>query len=95
MKAAAVIPAFNTKSSIGEVVRRTLPFVDKVVVVDDGSSDDTAAEAKRSGALVISLEKNTGKANATRIGLNACCDFGAVVLLDGDLQHCPEEIPGC
>jgi glycosyltransferase involved in cell wall biosynthesis len=52
MKAAAVIPAFNTKSSIGEVVRRTLPFVDKVVVVDDGSSDDTAAEAK---AVILEL----------------------------------------
>jgi glycosyltransferase involved in cell wall biosynthesis len=93
MKTVAVIPAYNTSKSIGEVVRRTKPFVDEVIVVDDGSKDATAKEAKRQGAVVISLEKNTGKANATKIGLRNCCDYDAIVMLDGDLQHCPEEIP--
>lgn len=93
MKHAAVIPAYNISKTIGEVVSRTLPFVDQVVVVDDGSSDNTASEAKRHGAMVISLGKNTGKANATRIGLQECASADVVVTLDGDLQHCPEEIP--
>jgi glycosyltransferase involved in cell wall biosynthesis len=93
MKSAAVIPAYNVERSIGEVVRRTLPFVDKVLVVDDGSSDNTAGEAQRNRATVISLDVNTGKANATKVGLRECSGFGVVVTLDGDLQHCPEEIP--
>jgi glycosyltransferase involved in cell wall biosynthesis len=93
MKSAAVIPAFNVESSIWEVVKRTLPFVDTVIVVDDGSTDETAYEAGRSGAEVISLPKNTGKANATKVGLGECGEYGAVVMLDGDLQHRPEEIP--
>jgi glycosyltransferase involved in cell wall biosynthesis len=93
MKSVAVIPAFNTGGSIGEVVRRTLPFVDHVIVVDDGSLDNTASEAELHDAMVISLEKNRGKAHATKVGLSECSDFEAVVMLDSDLQHCPEEIP--
>lgn len=93
MKSAAVIPAYNSADTIGEVVKRTAPFVDRVIVVDDGSIDKTASEAKRHGAVVISLEKNTGKANATKVGIRECTGFGAVVMLDSDMQHCPEEIP--
>ncbi len=72
---------------------RTMPFVDLVVVVDDGSIDNTAGEARKNGAEVLSLEENTGKANATKVGFRSCTDYNAVVTLDGDLQHCPEEIP--
>jgi glycosyltransferase involved in cell wall biosynthesis len=93
MKLAAVIPAYNVSETIGEVVERTLPFVDRVIVVDDGSGDNTALEAKKQGAEIVSLAKNTGKANATRVGLKECDGFEVVVTLDGDLQHCPEEIP--
>lgn len=93
MRSAAVIPSYNVERSIGEVVKRAVSFVDLVVVVDDGSIDTTAEEARRNGAKVISLEENTGKANATKVGLKNCLDYTAVVTLDGDLQHCPEEIP--
>ncbi|MFV2041132.1 MAG: glycosyltransferase family 2 protein [Candidatus Hydrothermarchaeales archaeon] len=93
MKSAAVIPSYNVGKTIGDVVSRTSQFVDQIFVVDDGSTDKTASIAQRSGAEVISLELNTGKANATRMGIKECRGFGAVVLLDGDLQHCPEEIP--
>ncbi len=92
-KSVAVIPAYNAASTIGEVVKRTSVFVDKVIVVDDGSVDKTASEAGRHGAHVICLEENTGKANATKVGIRECAGFGAVVMLDSDLQHCPEEIP--
>lgn len=93
MKSAAVIPGYNVSKTIGEVVRRTLPMVDQVIVVDDGSQDNTAEVARESGALTITLDENTGKANATRVGLRRCEGFDVVVTLDGDLQHCPEEIP--
>jgi glycosyltransferase involved in cell wall biosynthesis len=92
-KSVAVIPAYNAASTIGEVVKRTSPFVDLVIVVDDGSIDETASEAKRHGARVISLDENTGKSNAAKVGIRECAGFGAVVMLDSDLQHCPEEIP--
>jgi len=93
MRYAAIIPGYNVEESIGKVVKRTLPFVNESIVIDDGSMDNTAKEAKKHGAKVISLETNTGKANALRAGIQECEDFDAVVFLDGDLQHCPEEIP--
>ncbi|MFQ6136376.1 MAG: glycosyltransferase family 2 protein [Candidatus Hydrothermarchaeales archaeon] len=93
MGSAAVIPAFNEGETIGKVVRDALKFVDHVVVVDDGSKDDTSIEASRNGAEVIRLEKNSGKANATRVGLGRCKGYDVVVTMDGDLQHSPSEIP--
>jgi glycosyltransferase involved in cell wall biosynthesis len=93
MKSVAVIPAYNAASTIGEVVKRTSPLVDRVIVIDDGSIDKTASEARRHGAVVISLDENTGKANATKVGIRECKGYRAVVMLDSDLQHCPEEIP--
>ena len=93
MRTVALIPAYNAAGTIGEVVKRTLSFVDKVIVVDDGSTDATVKEAECHGAEVLSIGKNTGKANAIRTGLRKCHGFDAVVLLDADLQHCPEEIP--
>jgi len=93
MRAAALIPAYNVEGTIAQVVRRSLPFVDKVVVVDDGSGDGTARVAERCGAEVLCLQRNTGKANATKVGIKKCLGYDAVVTLDGDLQHCPEEIP--
>lgn len=93
MKTIAVIPAYNEFSSIKEVVRRASRFVDKVIVVDDGSKDDTAKAAREGGAEVISYGKNRGKAHAMRVGFQRCLDYDVVVVLDGDLQHAPEEIP--
>jgi len=74
-------------------VAETLKYVDKVVVVDDGSTDNSSELAERAGAEVIRLERNTGKANAVREGLKLCSGYDAVVIMDGDGQHLPEEIP--
>ncbi len=93
MRIGAVIPAYNVEDTIEEVVDRTIPFVERIIVVDDGSDDSTASLAKCNGADCFKLEKNTGKANATKMGLRKCGDLDAVVTLDADLQHCPEEIP--
>jgi glycosyltransferase involved in cell wall biosynthesis len=93
MKAVAVIPAYNAEKTIGEVVRRTLRFVDRVIVVDDGSRDSTTTEAERAGAKILKLSKNRGKARALKTGFQELPECDTVVMLDADLQHVPEEIP--
>lgn len=93
MRTAAVIPAYNEEKRIRQVIERTLKFVDKVIVVDDGSTDATAVEAEKTGVKVIRLQKNAGKARALKTGFKHLPECDAVVLLDADLQHVPEEIP--
>lgn len=90
----ALIPAYEEGPRIAAVVRaaqRHLP----VVVVDDGSSDTTAAEAEAAGAEVLRQVPNAGKGAALRAGFRLALDSGAdaVVTLDADGQHDPEEIP--
>jgi len=94
-KCAAVIPAFNESPGIATLVRavrRHMPFV---LVVDDGSVDNTAAQAKAAGAAVIRHEKNSGKGAALRTGLSRVFENGFewAVTLDGDGQHAPEDLP--
>ena len=90
----AVIPGYQEGPRIGPVVvaaRRWLP----VVVVDDGSTDDTAARAEAAGATVLRQVPNAGKGAALRAGFRHALDAGAdaVVTLDADGQHDPAEIP--
>jgi hypothetical protein len=92
----AVIPAYNEERFIGSMVLTTQPYVDTVLVVDDGSADDTALVAAAAGATVISLETNMGKGAALKRGLEAALrqeGVQAIVLLDGDGQHRPRELP--
>jgi glycosyltransferase involved in cell wall biosynthesis len=91
----AGIPAYNEGHFIGEVVRAAKVFVDEVIVVDDGSTDDTAQVAKSAGALVIIHETNRGVGGATKSCFAEAKKRGARVLitLDGDGQHNPQEIP--
>jgi len=71
------------------------PYVQAVVVVDDGSADDTAARAEAAGARVIRHAENRGKGHAVRSGLAQILslDFSHVLLMDGDGQHRPEDVP--
>ena len=90
----ALIPAYEEGSRIGAVVagaRRHVP----VVVIDDGSTDDTAASAEMAGATVLRQTPNAGKGAALRRGFEHALDAGceAVVTLDADGQHDPAEIP--
>ena len=95
MRVVAVIAAFNEGPHIGEVVLGTRPHVDAVVVVDDGSTDDTVAAAEAAGAEVVRHPVNRGKGVAVRSGLAAVRGrgFSHVLLMDGDLQHRPSDVP--
>ena len=90
----AVIPAYEEGPRIGAVVRAAAQFV-PVIVIDDGSTDDTAAQARAAGATVLEQLPNAGKGAALRLGFRHALDLGApaVVTLDADGQHDPAEIP--
>jgi len=94
-KLSVVIPAYNEANMIADVVDNSLKYADEVVVVDDGSSDNTALVAKAAGAMVIKLPRNKGKGFALAMGLYTVALNGAdvIVCLDGDGQHDPNEIP--
>ncbi|MCB0076198.1 MAG: glycosyltransferase family 2 protein [Anaerolineales bacterium] len=86
-----LIPALNEAAMIGAVVRRAhraLPDAD-ILVIDDGSSDETAARATDAGALVLSLPFNLGIGGAVQCGLKFAChhDYEIVLRMDGDGQH--------
>jgi len=95
MKIMAVIPCYNEGRFIGSVVLKTKKYVDNVLVVDDGSCDETSEIAKLAGAQVIRHECNMGKGIALNTGINKAKELDAdvLVLLDGDYQHNPDEIP--
>jgi glycosyltransferase involved in cell wall biosynthesis len=92
---AALIPSYFEEAHIQDIARRTLAQLDHVLVLDDGSTDRTADEARKAGAEVIRHEQNKGKGAAIKTGLRelAARGFLYVLLLDGDGQHLPEEIP--
>jgi len=91
----AVIPAHNEERFIGSVVLKALKFVDTVIVVDDGSSDATADIAEAAGAIVVRHARNMGKAAALNSGFREArkMSLKAMVALDGDAQHMPQEMP--
>jgi glycosyltransferase involved in cell wall biosynthesis len=88
----AVIPAHNEAATIADVVRRTKPHVDHVIVIDDASSDDTAEQAANAGAEVRSSQTPLGYVGALTAGLRAA-DTEVIVTLDGDGEHPAELIP--
>lgn len=95
MKVCALIPAYNEAATIAGVVRGCAPHVAEVLVVDDGSGDDTCRLAEEAGATVIIHKHNAGKGAAIRTGFTCVrgLELDAVVLLDGDGQHQTSEIP--
>jgi glycosyltransferase involved in cell wall biosynthesis len=94
-KVLALIPCFNEEATIASLVLKTKKYVDTVLVVDDGSRDDTVEMAQEAGATVVAHEKNRGKAAAIKTGFIYALDhkYDYVITLDGDGQHNPEEIP--
>ena len=89
------IPAYNEETKIKDVVKKSLPYVDKVIVCDDGSTDNTAALAEKAGAIVISHATNLGYGAAISTLFDYCRKNNAeiMVTLDGDGQHNPDQVP--
>ena len=89
----AIVPAYNEEIAIGSVVIRTSEFVDRVIVVDDGSTDNTAYIAEKAGAEVIKHPHNQGKGAALKTGFQVMHETDIFLTIDGDGQHNPQEIP--
>ena len=94
MYVVAVIPAYNEGPAIADVLDNTLRYVDRVVLVDDASRDETAASARRPGVDLLSHPVNLGQGAALQTGIAHALAIGAthVVTLDADGQHDPSQI---
>ncbi|MCW5892391.1 MAG: glycosyltransferase family 2 protein [bacterium] len=95
MSTAALVPAFDAAGSIADVVRGAAEVLTPVVVVDDGSADDTAARAQAAGAVVVRQPVNRGKGAALVVGLRYMAEHGIThaLTLDADGQHLPSQLP--
>ena len=94
-KIAVVIPAYNESATIREVAERCLQQCELVIVVDDGSSDDTSKQLDSLPVQLLRNEQNLGKAATLWKGLQHALqqDVEQIITLDGDGQHQPEDIP--
>jgi glycosyltransferase involved in cell wall biosynthesis len=91
----AIIPAKDEAHNIKDVIVKTKKYADLVLVIDDGSTDNTKEVAESLGAEVIRNEVNLGKADALKIGFKYAIEhnFDTIALLDADGQHDPDELP--
>jgi len=95
MEICVLIPGYNEEKTIGQVVSKARKIISNVIVVDDGSNDNTSQIAKSAGAIVIRHEVNKGKGAALRTGFQYVLDhnFQAVITMDSDGQHDVNDIP--
>jgi len=91
----AVIPAYNEEEYIVGIIKKTKKNIDNVVVVDDGSKDNTKATALKANAIVLRHVVNLGKGAALKTGCDYAVKKGArfIIALDADAQHNPDDIP--
>jgi len=89
------IPAYNEEIGIGSTILAAQQYCSTVVVVDDGSADNTVSIAAQTDAVVLEHRENVGKGGAVQTIFDYVHghDFDALVLIDGDGQHIPDEIP--
>jgi len=91
-RVSVIIPAYNEAMSIRSVISDCKAFGDEIIVVDDGSTDDTTEIAEKSGAVAVRNEKNLGVTKATRRGIEAARG-DIIITMDADGQHDPSDIP--
>ena len=90
-----IVPAYNEGKNIGKVIDELKDYVSNVVVVDDGSKDDTYSVASRKKVIVLKHIVNLGKGGAVKTGCDFALKNGAkyIILIDSDGQHKPSDIP--
>ncbi len=95
MKVGILICAYNEEKHIRKVVRKCLKHLKDVIVVNDGSSDKTLDELKKTRARIVTYKKNQGKGYALKkgFGYGKKNGFDYLILMDGDGQHDPAELP--
>jgi len=95
MKTCVIIPAYNVEKTLPGVIKGAQKYVEKVIVIDDGSTDATFVRAKEAGVKILKHKKNKGKGEALHTGLGYALrrGFDQIILIDGDGQHDPNEIP--
>lgn len=93
MKVCVVIPTYNESEEIGNIIKRLHQQNLDVIVIDDGSKDNTSLIASQSGAIVIRNQRNEGKGASLIKGFDYAIknNFDAIITMDGDGQHIPEE----
>ncbi|MEW6009797.1 MAG: dolichyl-phosphate mannose synthase [Methanobacterium sp.] len=92
-KIAVILPAYNEEVALGSIILRAQQHAQKIIVVDDGSTDKTSEVAQLAGAEVIKHPTNLGKGAALRSGFEAAKEYDIIVTIDADAQHDPDEIP--
>jgi len=95
MRTCVIIPTYNEAVAIGDLIKRIRAQGLDILVVDDGSLDNTAKIAEESGAAVLINQTNQGKGASLIRGFEYAVskDYDAVITMDGDGQHLPEDIP--
>jgi glycosyltransferase involved in cell wall biosynthesis len=91
MNVSLIIPAYNEANHLSHLLTSIPPCIHEVIVVDDGSSDDTATIAQKNGAVVVRHPVNQGKGIAMISGIEKATG-DVVVFMDADLQHRPQDI---
>ena len=95
MKTCLLLPAYNESKTIGQIIQESSEFISEIVVIDDGSSDETAEIAVAYSAVCLKNATNCGKGNALRKGFAYALKHGyeLVFTMDSDGQHQPTDIP--
>lgn len=95
LKSCILIPAYREEAHIAPVVREVLDYCSDVIVIDDGSPDETAKMATAAGATVLAHVRNQGKGAALQTGFDHAREqgFDLAITLDADGQHAPSDIP--
>jgi glycosyltransferase involved in cell wall biosynthesis len=91
----AIIPAYNESLGIKNIIESTRKYVDTIIVIDDGSTDNTYAESQSENVIVLRNKRNRGKGAALRKGFRESLKHNPsiVITMDADGQHDPNEIP--